>query len=152
LARRLLSKEDLPHAAEERVAEDLDLLVARALDASALLILDVPGAVVLLGALAREDAGVDHDPADARRHLERAVAHVAGLLAEDRAEQLLLGGELGLALRGDLADQDVARPDLGADAHDPGVVEVLQGLLADVRDVAGDLLLAELGVAGDALE
>ena len=41
---------------------------------------------------------------------------------------------------------------LGADAHDARVVEVLEGLFADVRDVAGDLFLAELGVAGDALE
>ena len=52
----------------------------------------------------------------------------------------------------DLADEDVAGPDLGADAHDARVVEVLQGLLADVGDVARDLFLAELGVAGDALE
>ena len=41
---------------------------------------------------------------------------------------------------------------LGADAHDARLVEVLEGLLADVRDVAGDLFLAELGVARDALE
>ena len=34
----------------------------------------------------------------------------------------------------------------------PDVVEVLEGLLADVGDVARDLFLAELGVAGDALE
>ena len=84
--------------------------------------------------------------------LQRAVADVAGLLAEDRAEELLFGGELGLALRRDLADEDVARLHLGADAHDAGLVEVLEGLFADVRDVAGDLFLAELRVAGDALE
>ena len=121
--------------AEERVAEDLHLLVARPLELGALRVLDRLGALVLLRALAREDAGVDHDAADARRHLERAVAHVAGLFAEDRAQQLLFGGELGLALRRDLADQDVARLHLGADAHDAGVVEVLEGLFADVRDV-----------------
>ena len=34
----------------------------------------------------------------------------------------------------------------------PRLVEVLEGLLADVRDVAGDLFLAELGVTRDALE
>ena len=34
----------------------------------------------------------------------------------------------------------------------PRLVEVLEGLFADVRDVAGDLFLAELRVAGDALE
>ena len=47
----------------------------------------------------------------------------------------------------DLADQDVAGADLGADVDDPLLVEVLEGLLADVRDVAGDLLGPELGVA-----
>ncbi len=57
-----------------------------------------------------------------------------------------------LALGRDLADQDVAGLHLGADAHDAGLVEVLEGLFADVRDVAGDLFLAELGVARDALE
>jgi hypothetical protein len=62
------------------------------------------------------------------------------------------GRQLGLALGRDLADQDVAGLDLGADPHDARVVEVGQGLLTDVRDVAGDLFLAELGVAGDALE
>ena len=139
-------------SAEERVAEDLDLLVARALEAHALVVLDVLGAVVLLGALAGEDAGVDDDAAHARGDAERAVADVAGLLAEDGAEQLLLGGELRLALRRDLADEDVARLHLGADADDAALVEVLEGLFADVRDVARDLFLAELGVAGDALE
>ena len=75
-------------------------------------------ALVLLGALAGEDARVDDDAADARRDAQRAVAHVAGLLAEDRAEELLFRGELRLALRRDLADEDVAGLHLGADAHD----------------------------------
>ncbi len=91
-------------------------------------------------------------PLDARRDAQGAVADVAGLLAEDGAQELLLGGELGLALRRDLADQDVAGLHLGADAHDARLVEVLEGLLADVRDVARDLFFAELRVAGDALE
>ena len=103
---------------EERVAEDLDLLVAHLLEAHALVVLDVLGALVLLGALAGEDARVDDDAAHARRDAERAVADVAGLLAEDGSQELLLGGELRLALRRDLADEDVARLHLGADADD----------------------------------
>ena len=82
------------------------------------------------------------------RHLERGVAHLARLLAEDRAQQPLLRRQLGLALGRDLADEDVARGDLGADADDAALVEVGEDLLGDVRDVAGDLLGAELGVAG----
>ena len=67
---------------------------------------------------------------------------------EDRADQLLLGGQLGLALRRDLADQEVARADFGADAHDTAVVEVLERLLRAVRDVARDFFVAELRRAG----
>ena len=48
----------------------------------------------------------------------------------------------------DLADQDVAGAHLGADADDAALVEVLQRVVADVGDVAGDLLRSELGVAG----
>ena len=81
-------------------------------------------------------------------HLQRRVAHLAGLLTEDRAQEALLRGELGLALRRDLADEDVAGADLGADADDAALVEVLEDVLREVRDVAGDLLGAELGVAG----
>jgi hypothetical protein len=42
--------------------------------------------------------------------------------------------------------------DVGADADDAALVEVAQRLLADVRDVARDLLAAELGVADLDLE
>ena len=152
LARGRLPDEVLPDLPVERVAEDLDLLVADLLETHALLVLDVLGPLVLLGALAGEDARVDDDAAHARRDAEAAVADVARLLAEDGSEELLLGGELRLALRRDLADEDVARLHLGADAHDARLVEVLEGLLADVGDVARDLFLAELRVAGDALE
>ena len=82
------------------------------------------------------------------RHLQRRVADLAGLLAEDRPEEALLGRELGLALRRHLPDEDVAGADLGADADDPALVEVLEDVLGQVRDVAGDLLGAELRVAG----
>ena len=91
-------------------------------------------------------------PVTPGRHPERGVAHVGGLLAEDGAEQLLLRRHRALALRRDLADQDVAGLHLGADIDDARLVEVLQRLFRDVRDVAGDLLRPELGVAGHHLE
>ena len=58
---------------------------------------------------AAEPLGVDDDALDAGRHLQRVVLHVLAGPAEDRVQQLLFGGQLALALRRDLADQDVAR-------------------------------------------
>ena len=51
------------------------------------------------------------------RDFEGSVADLSRLFAEDGAQQALLGGQSALALRRDLADQDVARADLGADAR-----------------------------------
>src|SRR3954453_7909866 len=102
----------------------------------------------LVALLAAEDTYADDLAGLTVRNLERGVAHLARLLAEDRAEQPLLGGELGLALGGHLADEDVTGGDLRADPDDAPLVEVGQHLLGDVRDVPGDLLGAELGVAG----
>ena len=49
--------------------------------------------------LAGEDLDVDDDAFHPGRGLERGVAHVAGLVAEDRPQQPLFRRELGLALR-----------------------------------------------------
>ena len=95
-----------------------------------------------------EHLDADDGPGLAVRHLQGGVADLAGLLAEDGAQQPLLRGQLGLALGRDLADEEVAVADLGADPDDPALVEVGEDLLGDVGDVAGDLLRAELGVAG----
>ena len=46
--------------------------------------------------------------------------------------------------RGDLAHQDVACVDLGAHADDTPLVQILQGVLAHVGDIPGDLLGPQL--------
>ena len=117
-----------------------DLALLRHVDADELV---HAGRQVVAG-VARERLDVDHLAAFAVRHLQRGVAHLARLLLEDRADQLLLRRQLGLALRRDLADEQVAGADLGADAHDAALVEVGERLLRAVRDVARDLLVAEL--------
>ena len=63
----------------------------------------------LVAVFAREDLDVDDLALFAVRNFERGVAHFARLLAEDRAQQALLGRQLGLALGRDLADEDVFR-------------------------------------------
>jgi hypothetical protein len=90
----------------------LDLLVGRPspLELLLLLVVEVHPAAELLRA--------DHDALGARGHLERVVLHVLARPAEDRVQQLLLRRQLALGLGADLADEDVAGADAGADADD----------------------------------
>src|SRR6185312_12980358 len=97
--------------------------------------------------LAIEDLDIDHFAALAVRHPQRGVLHLARLLTEDRAQQLLFCGQFGLALWRDLADEDVTFAHFRADADHAVFVEVPQALFADIGDVAGDLFGTELGVA-----
>ena len=106
------------------------------------------GALVQLRALAREDLAIDHRAFDARRAVERRVLHVAGLFAEDRAQQFLFRRELRFALGRHFADQDVARLHRGADADDAAFVQIAQEAFGDVRNIARDFLGTQLGVAG----
>ncbi len=137
-----------PDLAPLLVLQDRDLVVEVALHDGDLFLLDDLGPRALLGAAAGEDADVDDGALDTGGAVERGVLDVQGLLAEDGLEQLLLGGELGLALGRDLADQDVAGLDVGPDPDDAVLVQVAEQVLGDVGDVAGDLFGAQLGVAG----
>src|SRR5699024_12670622 len=71
--------------------------------------------------VAAEDTHTDDLAGLAVRHLQGGVADLAGLLPEDGAQQTLFRGQPGLTLGSDLADEDVAVPDLGpAPADAPG--------------------------------
>ena len=139
--------EEVPDLLVGLFADDPDLVFRVLLDLRDLVLLDGEGPEVLVDALAGEDLDVDDRALDARRALERSVPDVAGLFAEDRPQELLFRRQLRLALGRDLADEDVARLDARADPDDAGLVEVAQGVLRDVGDVARDFLGPELGVA-----
>src|SRR5260370_76237 len=97
--------------------------------------------------LAGEDLDVHDGAFDARRAVERSVANIAGLFAEDGAEQLFFWCERGLALGRNLANEDVAGLHNCADPDDAAFVEVAEERLADVGNIASDFLGAKLGVA-----
>lgn len=85
---------------------------------------------------------------DARGDDEGGVFDVGGFFAEYGAQKLFFGRELGLRLRGNLADENVAGLDFRADADNAVAVEVFERLVADIGNVARDFLGPELGVAG----
>ena len=74
-------------------------------------------------------------------------SEVSRLLAEDGAQQALLGVQFRLALRRDLSDEDIAGAHLRADADDTAFVKLAQRVVADVGDIACDLLRPKLCVA-----
>ena len=135
-----LADQRLAEARIDVAVEDRELVVAVLGETLDLLALDRLGALVLVDAVAVEHAHFDDRALHAGRHAQRGVADVGGLLAEDGAQQLLFRRHRALALRRDLADEDVARIHFGADIDDAGFVEVLQRLFRHVRNVARDFL------------
>ena len=95
----------------------------------------------------REYLLVNNHTCQRRVGLQRRVLHVASLVAEDCAQELLLRRRVALALGRNLADKDVARLHTRSNAYHAIVVEILGGLLADVGNVACELLHATLGLA-----
>src|SRR5690606_13049105 len=117
-----------------------------------LLALDRHGTLVLLDAVPAEHAHLNDRAGYTRRQPQRRITDVCGLLAEDGPEQLLFRRHRAFALRRNLADQDVTRMHFRAHVDDARLVEVLQSLFGDVRDVARDFLGPELRVSRHHLE
>ena len=93
-----------------------------------------------LARLRRLDAGL------AVRNTERGVTDFAGLFTEDGAQQALLGSELGLTLGSDLTHQNVTGTNLGTHTDNAPFIQVLQRILTNARNIAGNLLRSQLGV------
>src|SRR5229473_3446586 len=124
----------LEDLAAEEIREALEALVGQNADFVRKVLLqleDLRGfnglvALVLFSALAGEDLDVDDGALNARRAVERSVANVTGLFAEDGAQQLFFRRERGLALGRDFADEDVARLHHRADANYAALIQIAE--------------------------
>ena len=92
------------------------------------------------------DAHIHHAATLGAGHPQRVVAHIARLLTEDRAQQLLFRRLIGFTLGRHLAHEDVATLNESAYADDAHLVKIAQVFLSDVGNFAGDLLRSELGL------
>ena len=109
LTRENARDDALVAVAAGHLVADRDLALLRDVDADDL----VDAGIHLVAALTGEDIDIDDDAAFTVGHLQRGIADLAGLLTEDGAQEALFRGEIGLALRRDLADEDVAGGNLG---------------------------------------
>src|SRR5208282_6424169 len=112
------SSEQIREALEALIREDADFVGEVLLQLEDLRGFDGLVALVLFSALAGEDLDVDDGALNARRTVERSIANIAGLFAEDGAQEFFFRRKSGLALGRDFADQNVAWLDDGADADD----------------------------------
>ena len=151
----LLDTEEVLHAVlagltrselEELVDEELTQL---SLLAFSLLFEDFDSSLqlgaVLLSSL-RVEFGIDDDTTQRRRSLERSILHVTSLITEDSTQELFFWRRIGLTLRRDLTDQDIAWLDACTDADDTILIEVLRSVVADIGDIAGKLFETALGL------
>ena len=149
--RHILNRQDLGNnaliavAARELIAIG-DLTLLRHVHAHQLV--HARGQIVFVVTFTVEDTNTDHSTGFAVRNLQGGIAHLAGLLTEDRAQQALLRGQVGLALGGDLTDQNVASLNFGTNVDHAALIQCGQGLIRDVGDITGDFLRPQLGVAG----
>ena len=102
----------------------------------------------LIAVLSCKYLGIHNDTIFAVRHLQRSVADLSCLLAEDRTQQALFRCQLSLALRGHLAHQDISRANLRTNADDSPLIQILQSIIAHTGNILGDLLRSQLGVTG----
>ena len=71
---------------------DVQLVVPVAFQHNNLGHFDGLGPLILVRPTAGEDLGIDDDALDTRRHPQRGIFHIAGLLAENSPQQLFFRG------------------------------------------------------------
>ena len=102
----------------------------------------------LVTVVAVEHLDIDDLARLAVRNLQRGVAHLTRLLAEDGPEKTFFRGQLGLTLGRDLPDQHIAGRHLSTHPNDAQIVQVSQDLVRQVGDVPCDLFGPQLGISG----
>ncbi len=131
----------------ERCAfNNAELFVQVLADLVELALLDGQRTSITLNAITSEDLNVDNGAFGTGRHAQGRVFNVACFFTEDRTQQLLFRGQLGLAFRSDLTYQDVACADFSAYINDTSFIQLVQCCLTHVRDVGSDLFRPELGI------
>ena len=92
--------------------------------------------------------GIYNDTVLTMRYLQGSITHFTCLLTKDCAEQTLLCGQLGLSLRSYLTYQNITGTNLCTDTDDTSVIQILQCIITNSRNISGDLFRSKLGITG----
>ena len=102
----------------------------------------------LVVVLAAEHFDVDDFSRLTMRHAERGVANLARFLTKNRPKQSFFRRKLRLALRRDLAYENIAGTDLRTNADNPLFVKIAKSVLRNVRNIPSDFFRPQLRIAG----
>src|ERR1700694_2037567 len=80
-------------------------------------------------------------------HALRGVTNFFGFFSKDGSKQPLFAGQLLFALRGNLANQNVAWMYFGANSDNTVLIKVTQSIFRNVWNVTGYDFRSELGLA-----
>ena len=101
----------------------------------------------LVGILSGKYLSVYDNTVGSVRYLEGGIPYLSCFLTENSSEKPLLRSKLGLSLRSYLSYQNIPGAYLGADTDDSVLVEVLEGIIADTRNILRYLLRSKLGIS-----
>ena len=82
------------------------------------------------------------------RYLKGSITYLSCLLTEDSTQETLLSSKLSLSLRSNLTDKDITGTYLSTDTDDTTLIQILQSVIADTRNVTCDLFRSQLGITG----
>ena len=82
------------------------------------------------------------------RYFKGSITYLSCLLTKDGTKETLLSSKLCLSLRSNLTNKDITGTYLSTDTDDTTLIQILQSVIADTRNVTCDLFRSQLGITG----
>ncbi len=98
------------------------------------------------------DTDIHDNTAFAALDIQTRILYIRCLFTENGSQQTLFRSKFRLGLRSNFTDENIARLHFRAESDDSVDAEISQKILADVRNIAGDLFGTEFRIAARNLE
>ena len=100
----------------------------------------------LITGLACKYLGIHNNSVRSMRNLQRCITNLTRLLTENCAKQSLLSSKLCLSLRSNFTYQNITSTNFCTDADDTSLIQILQRIVTDTRNISCDLFRSQFGV------
>ena len=101
----------------------------------------------LLALITGKYLNVNDDTSFTVRNFKGVITNFSCLFAENSTEKSFFCCKLSFTLRCYLTNEDITCADFSTDTNDSAVVKILESVIADIRNVTGDLFGSELCIS-----